>query len=115
MCLRDVRPPLDRIMCVQTCNGCNHTSAVGMAMFRVSFAAYLMGAERGSYFGAGTHFHSNADWDYSWPDLNQRIGAPKGPAVRVGNAFTRQFERLTAHVDCDTQTGRLQWMKEDWN
>ena len=78
-------------------------------MFRVSFAAYLMGAAPGSYFGAGTHFHANADWEYDWPDLHRAVGAPRGGAVRSGNTFTREFSHLTAHVDCDSQTGRLEW------
>ena len=95
--------------CLQTCNGCNHTSAAGQAMFSASFAAYLMGAARGSYFGAGTHFQANADWEYDWPDLHRPLGQPKGPAVRADNTFTREFTHLTAHVDCDSQTGRLEW------
>ena len=37
-----------------TCNDCNYTTAFGRAAFNVSYAAYLMGAEEGSYFGAGT-------------------------------------------------------------
>lgn len=78
-------------------------------MFNISFAAFLMGAEQWSYFGAGTHFHADPDWNYDWPALRRPIGAPVGPAVQDGERFTRTFQHLIAEVDCSSQTGTLQW------
>jgi hypothetical protein len=94
-----------------TCNGCNQSSPEGRAMFKTTFAAYLIGAEKHSYFGAGTHFHNDSAWDYAWPDLQKPIGAPKAPATVSGNGlrFQRVFERVTAELDCASQTGTIHW------
>ena len=80
-------------------------------MFAVSFAAYLIGAEPGSYYGAGVHFHNDSAWDYAWPDLQRPIGQPAGPAAvsADGLRFTRSFAHVTAVVDCVSQTGNITW------
>lgn len=98
-----------QLMC---CNACNQTTTAGLAEFAVSFASFLMGANNGSYFGAGVHFHANTAWDYAWPDLQKPTGAPLGPALQAGNTFVRHFEHVTARVDCSTQTGQIQWHQQ---
>ena len=42
------------------------STAFGQAAFDISFGTFLMGAAKGSYFGAGVHFHVNPSWDYAW-------------------------------------------------
>jgi len=91
-----------------TCNDCDNTTAAGHTAFNASFAAYLMAVEKGSYFGAGVHFHAPL-WDYQWPDLQRPLGIPKGPATRNGLLFAREFENLIVHMDCSTQTGSIEW------
>ena len=70
-----------------------------------------MGCEPGSFFGAGTHFHNNSEWDYSWPDLQRPIGAPLGDARQDGLNFAREFEHVTAEIDCSGShtTGKITW------
>lgn len=94
-----------------TCNGCNQSTPLGRAMFKASFAAYLIGAEKHSYFGAGTHFHNDSAWDYAWPDLQNPIGAPAAPASVSddGLRFRRVFEHVTAELDCASQRGIIRW------
>lgn len=92
-----------------TCNGCNVSTTQGHASFNVSFAAFLMGVEVGSYFGAGEHFHNDTSWDFAWPQLQRPTGKPRGPAVRTGLVFERRFEHIDARIDCTTQTGTLLW------
>ena len=98
-----------------TCNGCNQSTAEGRQMFTTTFAAHLIGAERHSYFGAGTHFHNNSAWDYAWPDLQKPIGHPEGPATvsEDGLQFKRVFEHVTAELDCASQTGTIRWHTDD--
>ena len=71
----------------------------------------LIGAEPGSYYGAGIHFHNDSAWDYAWPDLQRPIGQPAGPAAvsADGLRFTRSFAHVTAVVDCVSQTGNITW------
>lgn len=94
-----------------TCNACNQTTPEGRAMFKATFAAYLIGAEKHSYFGAGTHFHNDSAWDYAWPDLQRSIGAPDAPATvsKNGLVFKRQFAHVTAELDCTKQKGTIRW------
>eukprot|EP00035_Acanthoeca_spectabilis_P021986 m.441343 g.441343 ORF g.441343 m.441343 type:complete len:408 (-) comp18651_c0_seq1:87-1310(-) len=92
-----------------TCNACNRSSTAGWAMFNASFAAFLIAAEPGSYFGAGTHFHTDPDWNFAWPALNRPIGQPAGAAVQQGMVFTREFAHVSVTMDCETQTGTLAW------
>jgi len=94
----------------ETCNGCNHTDAAGQAMFNMSLAAFLVGAQPGSYFGAGVHFHADPDWSFKWPALQLPVGLPTGPARQTGVTFTRSFEHVTATVDCSSQKGTLTWI-----
>jgi hypothetical protein len=94
-----------------TCNGCNQSTTEGQQMFKASFAAYLIGAERHSYFGAGMHFHNDSAWDFAWPDLQRPIGEPDGIATvsSDGLHFRRVFKHVTAELDCVNQTGMIRW------
>eukprot|EP00729_Bicosta_minor_P017270 gene17270-33312_t len=95
-----------------TCNDCNYSTVFGRSAFNTSFAAYLMGAEEGSYFGAGAHFHENPTWTYAWLALNRPTGPPLGraqfhPTDRT--VFVRHFKHLTATINCTSQAGILDW------
>lgn len=91
-----------------TCNACNHSTVDGVAMFHASLASFLIGAQPGSYFGAGVHFHAPL-WDYQWPELQRPIGKPLGDVVQEGFIFARQFEHVSVQMNCSSQEGFLEW------
>ena len=46
-----------------------------------------------------------------YPEFSKPIGAPKGPAVRTGNVWTRSFEHVDVLVDLDNRAN----LKIDWH
>ena len=66
----------------------------------------LIGAEPGSYYGAGIHFHNDSAWDYAWPDLQRPIGQPAGPAGGSADGG--------AYGDWDSRAKTLRRLTE-WN
>ena len=90
---------------------------VGVARHTISMAAYLMGAAEGSYFSSGLHWsdlipgtHDKA-WPF-WPDFKKKLGKPLGPMVRSGMVFTREFEGLSARIDCGKMEASLDWKSD---
>jgi hypothetical protein len=37
------------------------------------------------------------------------LGAPKGPAVRSGYTYTREFAHASVRLDIEKQTGSIKW------
>jgi len=93
---------------------------VQISRHTVSLAAYLMGAQKDSYFSSGLHWadlvpapNPNAGekaWPI-WPDYKKKLGAPKGAYKRDGFVFTRSFEHADAKLDCGQMTAAVTWKK----
>ena len=88
---------------------------VEVARHNLSMAAYLMGAAEGSYFSSGLHWSDlvpgteEKAWPY-WDDFKNELGAPLRPYKKEGDfVFSREFEGLSAKIDCGTLKATLDW------
>ncbi|MBT3376985.1 MAG: hypothetical protein HN742_35710 [Lentisphaerae bacterium] len=81
-------------------------------------AIFLVIAEKYSYFyphdkyvvredAAGKQF--NRAWMQTLPVFTKRLGPPKGPAVRNGYTYTREFEHCSVWLNIESEIGRLNW------
>ena len=43
------------------------------------------------------------------PDLERPLGAPKGPAVRHGYIYTREFAHAKVRLDIENGVGEIEW------
>jgi len=43
------------------------------------------------------------------PELERPLGSPKGPAIRAGYVYTRDFAHASVRLDIENQTGVLTW------
>ena len=87
------------------------------ASISMPLAIFLMIAEPNAYFNyqKETLVQEEAwKWDSSrLPEFEKSLGAPKGPPIKVGNRFARQFEHLTVEVDLDAETAILNWHEHE--
>ena len=73
---------------------------------------FLICAEAHSYFQyQGTH---NATKEYQmwapdFPEFRKPLGPPKGPAVRNGFTYTREFQHASVRLDLTKRQGRITW------
>ncbi len=75
----------------------------------VSLAAFLIGAEKGCYFGYSWGWLAEQGW-FEWqPEFDKPLGPPQGPAVRTGNIWQREFEHASVWLDADKAEGRIEW------
>jgi hypothetical protein len=79
--------------------------------FLYCLAMFLVCAERHSYFlfHDGYDVMQSSQW-MKWPDeYSKPLGAPKGPAIREGVIYTREFEHASVRLDLKKQEGRITW------
>jgi hypothetical protein len=43
------------------------------------------------------------------PDLQRPLGEPKGPAVRDGYIYTREFVHAKVRLDIENEVGEIIW------
>jgi hypothetical protein len=82
--------------------------------FNYLLAMYLVCAEKHSYFLAhdGYHAHKkNKVWMKRPPELERSLGAPKGPAVRDGYIYTREFAHAKVRLDIENEVGKIEWLE----
>ncbi len=82
-------------------------------------AVFLVCAEKYSYvylhdgFNVNTHPRTGVNaskvWMKSFPQYENRLGAPKGPAKKEGYIYTRSFEYLDVWLDIKNKKARLDW------
>jgi len=82
-------------------------------------AIFLVCAEKYSYVYLHDGFDVNPRkktgesaskvWMKTFPQYENRLGAPKGPAKRDGYIYTRSFEYLDVWLDVKNQKARLDW------
>ena len=87
---------------------------------RVNFciALFLVVAERHSYFclhdgyninPRGRRPTTNALWLKSLPQYNKKLGAPKGPAVKQGYRYSREFEHASVKLNIESGKADIKW------
>jgi len=84
--------------------------------FIYALATYLICAEKYSYFlaqdGYGVDNGKSRFWMQSIPEYSRPLGAPKGPAVKSGWTYTREFEYARVLLDIQNQQAEIIWGKE---
>ena len=79
--------------------------------FQYLLALFLICAEKHSYFCAhdGYDVKNSTLWRLPHPEFERPLGAPKGPAVRAGYAYTREFEHASVFVDLEQKNAHINW------
>lgn len=80
--------------------------------FEYLLALFLVCAEEHSYFLAHDGYRSDTSkvWMKRPPELERPLGAPKGPAVRDGFTYTREFAHAKVRVDIENEVGEIEWI-----
>ncbi len=89
---------------------------------RVDFyiALFLICAEKYSYLNMHDGYCvdtrngrcQSKTWLKRLPEYDKPLGPPKGPAVRQGYAFTREFAHASVRLDVAAETGRIDWKSD---
>ena len=79
--------------------------------FNYLLGIFLICAEKHSYFCAHDGYDAKKSkvWMKQHPEFERPLGAPKGPAVRTGYVYTREFAHASVRLDLETQTGKINW------
>jgi hypothetical protein len=74
-------------------------------------AIFLIMAEKYSYFYPhdGYGVHKSRTWLKDISIFKNRLGSPKGPAIREGYVFTREFEYCSVYLNVETEEATLEW------
>jgi dienelactone hydrolase len=82
-----------------------------LARKRISFplAAFLVGAQPGSYFCYSWGYTERMGGIESYPEFERRLGPPKGEAAWNGFAATREFAHASVWVDLAAKQARIDW------
>ena len=82
--------------------------------FNYLLAMFLVCAEKHSYFLAHDSYLANKKnkvWMKRPPELERSLGAPKGPAVRDGYTYTREFAHAKVRLDIENEVGNIEWLE----
>jgi hypothetical protein len=81
--------------------------------FNYLLAIFLICAEKHSYFLAHDGYVAERSkvWMTRPPELDRPLGAPKGPAVRDGYIYTREFAHAKVRLDIENQVGEIEWLE----
>ena len=79
--------------------------------FTYLLAVFLICAEKHSYFCAhdGYDAAKSRVWMTRPPELERPLGPPKGPAVRSGDVYVREFAHASVRLDLGAQAARIDW------
>ena len=79
--------------------------------FEYLLALFLTCAEKHSYFLAhdGYGAEKSKVWMKRNPELERPLGDPKGPAVRDGYIYTREFAHAKVRLDIENEVGEIIW------
>jgi hypothetical protein len=74
-------------------------------------AIFLICAERYSYFSYYTPAPAKTSEELApdFPEFKKPLGPPKGPAVKNGFTYTRQFQYASVWLDLAKRQGRITW------
>ena len=79
--------------------------------FQYLLALFLICAEKHSYFCVHDGYDAKRSkvWMTHPPEFDRPLGAPRGPAVRAGYTYTREFAHASVRLDIEKQTGEVVW------
>ena len=79
--------------------------------FNYQLAIFLICAEKYSYFDLkdGYDAKTSKTWMTHRADYDRPLGPPKGPAVRNGYTYTREFAHASVRLDIEKETGEVVW------
>lgn len=80
--------------------------------FEYKLAIFLICAEPCSYFQYQGDHKVTKDvqmWAPDFPEFHRPLGSPKGPAVRDGFTYTREFQHANVWLDLTKREGRITW------
>jgi hypothetical protein len=80
--------------------------------FEYKLAIFLICAERYSYFAYQGSPKVTKDvqlWAPDFAEFHKPLGPPKGPAVRDGFRYTREFQHARVWLDLSQREGRITW------
>ena len=86
--------------------------------FQYLLALFLVCAEKHSYFLAHNGYVANKDnkiWMKRPAEFDRPLGAPKGPAVKDGHIYTREFAHAKVRVDIENEVGEIEWLEPEKN
>lgn len=76
-------------------------------------AIFLICAEKYSYFLAHDGYSVNGNDSYVWlktfPEYKRPLGPPKGPALKEGHIYTREFEHASVWLDIENEKADIKW------
>jgi len=75
-------------------------------------AMFLICAGERSYWGyqySRTAATDPRQWDPDFPEYHRPLGPPRGPAIRSGFTYTREFRHASVTLDLVKRTGRITW------
>lgn len=85
------------------------------AEFEFYLSIFLVIAEEYSYFLVHDGFNAYSVmgddrlWLKRFAEYDRALGAPRGPAVKSGYIYTRQFENAAVYLDLGKSEGRINW------
>ena len=86
--------------------------------FNYLLALFLVCAEKHSYFLAHDSYVANKKnkvWMKRPAEFERPLGAPKGPAVKDGYIYTREFAHAKVRVDIENEVGEIEWLEPEKN
>ena len=74
-------------------------------------AMFLVCAEKYSYFQLHDGYDAlkSETWMKRLPEYDRPLGKPKGPAIRKGYTYTREFEHASVQLDIEKETAEILW------
>ncbi|MGJ8634052.1 MAG: putative glycoside hydrolase [Luteolibacter sp.] len=81
------------------------------ARFTYLLAMFLVCAEEHSYFNAHDSYDAKQSelWLKRPAECERPLGEPKGPAVKDGYVYTREFAHASVRVDIEKEVGEIVW------
>ena len=80
-------------------------------------ALFLICAEKYSYVyphdGYSVNNNDSAVWLKRFEEYDYPLGPPKGPAVKKGHTYTREFEHASVVLDIEKDEGKITWGSEN--
>ncbi len=79
-------------------------------------ALFLICAGERSYLGYQYSRNAADDrrlWDPDYPEFHKPLGPPRGPALRNGYTYTREFEHASVYLDLREREGRITWREPE--
>ena len=83
--------------------------------FDYQLAIFLICAEKYSYFDLkdGYDAKTSKTWMTRPADYDRPLGPPKGPAVRDGYTYAREFAHASVQLDIENETASIVWKQQE--